>query len=76
MRGDVFVENFATEMLKEQKTNNKRMFFALIVTMILWFSSIGLFVWYINQYEYIDTTEVSSTASDVENTNINQEVGK
>lgn len=69
------MDNFATEMLKEQKTNNKRMFFALIVTMILWFSSIGLFVWYINQYEYIDTT-VSTTAEDVDNTNINQQVGE
>ena len=70
------MDNLATEMLKEQKTNNKRTFIALIVTLLLWFTSVMVFVWYLNQYEYVDTTEVTSTASDVENTNINQNVGK
>lgn len=69
------MDNLATEMLKEQKTNNKRTFIALIVTLLLWFTSIMVFVWYLNQYEYVDTTQ-TTTVEDTDNTNINQNIGE
>ena len=69
------MDNLATEMLKDQKTNNKRTFIALIVTLLLWFTSIMVFVWYLNQYEYVDTTQ-TTTVDDTDNTNINQNIGE
>lgn len=39
-------ENFATEILKELKATNKRLFIALIVVTTLWFATIGGFLWY------------------------------
>ena len=69
------MDNLATEMLKEQKTNNKRTFIALIVTLLLWFTSDMVFVWYLNQYEYVDTTQ-TTTVEDTDNTNVNQNIGE
>ena len=69
------MDNLATEMLKEQKTNHKRTFIALIVTLLLWFTSIMVFVWYLNQYEYVDTTQ-TTTVEDTDNTNVNQNIGE
>lgn len=31
---------------------NKRLLSALIVVVLLWFTTIGLFVWHLNQYDY------------------------
>lgn len=69
------MDNLATEMLKEQKTNNKRTFIALIVTLLLWFTSDMVFVWYLNQYEYVDTTQ-TTTVEDTDNTNVNRNIGE
>ena len=41
------MENLATEILQELKQNAKRWFIAFLITLILWFATIGLFIWYI-----------------------------
>lgn len=41
-------ETLATEMLRELKANNKRLFISLLVIMALWFATIGVFFWYLS----------------------------
>ena len=43
-------ENYtlATEMLHELKASAKRWFIAFIVVLVLWFATIGVFIWYIS----------------------------
>ena len=41
-------ENLATELLKEVKAQSKRWFTAFIVVLLLWFATIGIFIWYIS----------------------------
>lgn len=41
------VESLATEMLRELKATSKRWFIAFIATLLLWFATIGGFLWYI-----------------------------
>ena len=78
-------ETLATEMLKELKANNersekreKRWFIAFIVALVLWFITIGLFVWYINQpiEETIETTEYTQDANTGDNSSITQSIGE
>ena len=38
----------ATEMLTELKTSNRRWFIAFLIVLILWFATIGCFLWYIS----------------------------
>ena len=67
------MDNFATEMISMLKSNSKRLFILLIITLILWFSTIGLFVWYINQpIEEIYTQEADTEG---ENSYISQKRG-
>lgn len=40
--------NFATELLHEVKASSKRWFIAFVTVLILWFSTIGIFIWYIS----------------------------
>lgn len=44
-------ESLAMSLLKDYKKNNKRMFALLVIILILWFATIGSFVWYINQFD-------------------------
>lgn len=41
-------ETLATEMLRELKASNRRWFIAFIVVLILWFATIGAFLWYVS----------------------------
>lgn len=41
-------ENLATELLREMKAQLKRWFVAFLVVLILWFTTIGAFLWYIS----------------------------
>lgn len=41
-------ENFATELLHEVKASSKRWFIAFITVLMLWFATIGIFIWYIS----------------------------
>ena len=42
-------QTLATEMLKELKANSKRWFISFLVVLVLWFATIGVFIWYLNQ---------------------------
>jgi hypothetical protein len=71
-------EPLALEILKELKANSKRNFIAFVVVLILWFATIGVFIWYINQP--IDTVEDISYTQDAntegDNSNIDQNIGE
>ena len=41
-------ETFATEMLRELKTSNRRWFVSFLIVLTLWFATIGAFLWYIS----------------------------
>lgn len=41
-------ETLATEMLRELKANNRKWFIAFLVALVLWFATIGGFLWYIS----------------------------
>lgn len=72
------MDNLATEMLKELKANAKRWFIAFIVVLVLWFTTIGLFIWYINQpiEEVLETTEYTQDANTGDNSSIIQSIGE
>lgn len=55
-------ESLATELLHELKTTSKRWFIAFITVLILWFATIGIFIWYVSlpAEEY----DIDQTASD------------
>ena len=40
-------EKLATELLHEIKAQSKRWFIAFVITLVLWFLTIGVFIWYI-----------------------------
>ena len=48
----------------------KRIVTALIVVIILWFATISLFVWYLNQYDYQSYTEEYAYTQDGQGLNI------
>lgn len=51
----------ATEMLHILKTQNKRLFIIVLVILLMWFASIGLFIYYINTTGYEVVTETAET---------------
>lgn len=52
-------KSLAMELLEELKRQNKRLVVALFVVLILWATTIGGFVWYLNQYDF-SSYEVNS----------------
>lgn len=62
-------------LLKQQRETNKRMFIALIVSILVNLAIVGGFLWYESQWEYTETkeiTEVSGNDSDINNVSGNQ----
>ena len=51
----------AIDILHTSEANGKRTFIALIIVLILWFATIGAFIWYINTTGYMETTEVADS---------------
>ena len=51
----------ATELIAELKASSKRWFIAFLVVLVLWFATIGAFIWYISLpvEEYETTIENS-----------------
>lgn len=41
-------QTLASEMLHELKASNRRWFIAFIVVLVLWFATIGIFIWYVS----------------------------
>ena len=42
------MDTLASEMLSELKASNRRWFIAFVVVLVLWFATIGVFLWYIS----------------------------
>lgn len=63
-------------LLKQQRETNKRMFIALIVSILVNLAIVGGFLWYESQWEYTETKEitqeVSCNDSDINNVSGNQ----
>lgn len=63
-------------ILKQQRETNKRMFIALIVSILVNLAIVGGFLWYESQWEYTETKEitqeVSGNDSDINNVSGNQ----
>lgn len=69
--------NLATEMLHELKAQSKRWFISFIIVLILWFATIGIFIWYINQpIEEVETTTTQDADTEGNNSPINQHIGE
>lgn len=64
---EVKEQSLAMELLSDLKATNKRLFIIIITLIILWFSSIGLFIYYIKTTAY----EVVTETTEVENENGN-----
>lgn len=54
-------KSFAMEILIDYKKANKRQFAIIITILIMWFISVGLFVYYINTTGYETITETAET---------------
>ena len=67
-------ETLATELLHELKASSKRWFIAFITVLILWFATIGAFLWYISLpvEEYSDEYTVEQ---DADRNGINKFIG-
>lgn len=66
-------ESFAMELLRDAGKRNKRTFTLLLVVIFLWFATIGSFVWYINQFDFV--TETTQEMNDIDNSTASQTIG-
>jgi len=57
------------DMARNERTV-KRLVIALLVVLVLWFSTIALFVWYLNQYDFEGYTETYEYNQDGRGLNI------
>lgn len=46
-------KSLAMELLEELKRQNKRLVAALFTVLVMWLLTIGGFVWYLNQYDFV-----------------------
>lgn len=60
----------ATELIAELKASSKRWFIAFLTVLVLWFATIGVFIWYISLP--VEEYEIEQTA---DNDSYNQVVG-
>ena len=65
-------KTLAMELLTDLKATNKRQFIVIITILVLWFSTVCLFVWYINQFDYY--TDTSQEMTDIDNSTVNQRI--
>lgn len=54
-------KSLAMELLQDARKTNKRQFIIIIVILVMWFASIGLFIYYINTTGYEEITETADT---------------
>lgn len=54
-------KSLAWELLQDSKKANKRMFIVILVILVMWFVTIGLFVYYVNTTGYEVVTETADT---------------
>ena len=60
-----YTDTLATEMLHELKQENKRKGIINAIMLVLWFATIGMFIWYLNQYDFSGTTTTTNSAEGV-----------
>ena len=60
-KGKIKSNATAIDILHTSEANGKRTFIALIIVLILWFATIGAFLYYINTTGYVETTEVADS---------------
>ena len=58
------MENLATEILHELKLNAKRWFIAFLTVLVLWFATIGVFIWYISLPVDYEGYQIEQEATD------------
>ncbi len=61
--------SWAMSILSDYKKANKRMFIIIIVILIMWFASVGLFIYYIKTTAYEVVTETTEVENDNGNAN-------
>lgn len=54
-------QSLAMELLKDQRKQNKRTFLILLVVLVMWFITIGIFVYYISTNTIETITEEATT---------------
>lgn len=62
-------QSLAKTLVDTLKMQIKRQFIILLIVILCWISTIGIFIWYINQFEY--TTESTSIMETDNEGNIN-----
>lgn len=58
-------ENLVMTLIDTLKAQIKRQFIILLVVIMCWISTIGIFIWYINQYDFeTESTAIMETDND------------
>lgn len=57
------INNLAMDLLQDYKLNFKLVFALLVIVLILWAATIGGFVWYLNQYDFVSSIESTAVYS-------------
>lgn len=58
-------ENLVITLIDTLKAQIKRQFIILLVVILCWISTIGIFIWYINQYDFeTESTAIMETDND------------
>lgn len=60
---------FSKEQNGQLEKANKRLSHILIVILVLWFATIGAFLYYINTTGYVETDEYSQEIKDIDSVN-------
>ena len=63
-------DSWAMEILKDYKSANKRMFVILLITLIMWFVTIGYLVFVLNDISYTEETIDIQEVEQIEGSNI------
>jgi hypothetical protein len=59
-------QGFAMEILSDYKKANKRMFIALMTVIFMWVATIGVFMYYICTYDYVEEVITETVTSEGE----------
>lgn len=61
-------ESLAMELLKNCSSQAHRWFIAFIIVLCMWFGTIGGFIWFLNQYNFENSTSTVITQDEGNNT--------
>lgn len=60
---------YSKEQNRQLEKTNKRLVIVLIIILVLWFATIGAFLYYINTTGYVETDEYSQEIKDIDSVN-------